>query len=168
MGRPKKYHEDHIYKRGDKVCEYIPYPNQEDGPFDDGPRQRYVRRRGIFMGNVDSSMSYNSYVKTKLGIERIPRRDLCFLQEFKMEFEDWLKTQKCIGDAEVSGAKLGWDAAKVDIESALKEAYEAGFKAALEKAARLVWDTIDGRNPDIASHKGSTALGNAVQEIEDE
>lgn len=72
------YYKDVTFKRGDKVCESIPYPDQEDGPFDDGPRQRYTNRRGIFLGNVDQKMSYNSYVRTNLGIETICRQNLCF------------------------------------------------------------------------------------------
>jgi len=48
-----------------------------------------------------------------------------------------------------------------------EKAYKEGFEDALQKAARLVWDTIDGKNL-IAFHAGSTALGNAVQEIERE
>jgi len=47
--------------------------------------------------------------------------------------------------------------------------YEEGFKDAKEKAARLVWDTIGTvEDTGIVFHVGSTALGNAIQEIEEE
>lgn len=78
VSKPNKHYPDHTFKKGDRVCEYVPYPNQEDGPWDDGPRKRYMKRIGIFLGNERKSDTYNSWVLVDGQEVLICRSDLCY------------------------------------------------------------------------------------------
>jgi hypothetical protein len=71
------YHPDYSFKKGDLVCEYIPYPNQPDGPWN-GPRKRYTNRVGTFLGNQEKGWSYSSWVLVDNVPTLICRCDLCF------------------------------------------------------------------------------------------
>lgn len=73
----RKLYPDYSYAPGDMVVEMIPYPNQEDNAFDDGPRLRYKGRRGTFIGNLQE---YGQSSLIKVGNEEVEviRRELSF------------------------------------------------------------------------------------------